>query len=211
MSHTIKLLAAVGLGLLAAILNFVVISSRTNPVKFATLKEAVRAGTTITTDMITSIDVPAQFAESLSKSAVPMEDMAVLSGKAASQDIEAGILLLWDFVPIRGPQYDLRDGETAVFIDVSRSPVASISVGEQISFRLPIDDQESGFEWIGPFRVVTVGDNRVRGDRNDRVNEISIAMPETTTDPRFVKLQSYLDRVTDGEDLPLQIRAHRES
>ena len=210
MSHTVKLLAAIGLGVLAAILNFAVISQRTNPVPFAVLKEPISGGTTITTDMISSVDVPAQFAEALSKSVIPMEDMAVLSGKIATQDIESGVLILWDRIPTGGPQYDLRDGETALFIDVSSSPVASIAVGEQISFRIPTPDQEDRLEWVGPFRVVTVGDNRIPGDRNDRVNEISIAMPENASDPRFEKLQSYIDRVALGDRPALQIRAHRE-
>lgn len=208
MSHTVKLLIAVVLGGIAAILNWVVISQRTNSVKFAALSQAVPAGETITTDMITSIDVESQYAESLEKSVIPWSEKAVLSGRVAVRDLEPGVLLLWDDVPVRGPRYDLREGETAVFIDVSDSPASSIAVGEHISFRFASDDNESMAQWVGPFRVVTVGEKRVPGDRTDGVREISVAMPEVAVQPQHASLQAYIDRQTKDEVTPLQIRAH---
>ncbi len=116
--------------------------------------------------------------------------------------------MLWDDVPIRGPTYDLREGETAVFLDVSNSPVSSIAVGERISFRLSPDQSEGDAEWVGPFRVVTVGEKRVPGDRLDQVREISVAMPEITNEISYAKLQAYIDRQAKGDTTPLQIRAH---
>lgn len=209
MSHTMKLLIAVGLALLAALLNWVVVSQRTNPVKFSALNTSVSAGETITTDMIKAVDVPASFAESIRKSVVPWNEMAVLSGKTALRDIEEGELLLWQDAPVRGPRYDLREGETALFIDVSNSPVTSIGVGEQISFRIASGEGEP--EWVGPFRVVTVGDKRVPGERLERVDEISVAMKERSNLPQYTKLQDYIDRSADGDRMPLQIRAHVSS
>lgn len=208
MSHSVKLLIAIGLAVLAAIMNFAAVSSSTKPVKFVSLNEARRAGETITTDVMSAVDVPAQYADDLKQSIVPWNEMAILSGKRLSRDVEAGELLLWEDAPVRGPRYDLREGETAVFINVSDSSVSTVTVGESISFRFPGEDSEQTMQWVGPFRVVTVGDKRVRGESEDRVTELSVAMPEVTTDARFELLQTYIDRVSAGEDLPLLIRAH---
>ncbi len=209
MKHTAKLMLAIGLGAAAAILNWVVVSQRTRPVRFATLTGEVRAGETITTDRIDFVEVEASYADALRTSVVPWAERAVLSGRKAARDLQPGVLLLWDDAPIRGPRYDLREGETAVFLDLSQSPVSSIAVGESISFRFVTDESDETIEWVGPFRVVTVDEKRVPGERIDRAGEISVAVPESdTTDARFAKLQAFIDRQIKGESPPLQVRAH---
>ena len=209
MNHTAKLMIAIGLAAVAAFLNFIVISQRTKPVKFAAMKTSASAGETLTTDMIDFVEVPAQFSEQLKRSVVPWNEMAVLSGKTLLRDVERGELLFWQDAPISGPRYDLRKGETAVFLDVSNSPVSTIAVGESVSFRIGTQTGESDLEWVGPFRVVTVGDKRVPGERLERVNEISVAISSDQTDRRNEKLQDYIDRRAKGEVPPIQIRIHQ--
>ncbi|MEZ6088842.1 MAG: SAF domain-containing protein [Pirellulaceae bacterium] len=208
MSHTSKLLIAVGLGALAAVLNFMSISQKQKPVKFATVSKAVKQGEQITTDLLTSVEVPAHFAQSLQKSVVPFSEMAVLSGKYANRDIEAGELILWEDAPIRGPQYDLQAGETAVFIDVGNSAVSNIAVGELVSFRIYSDETGTDARWLGPFRLVTVGDKRRLGDRVERFDTISVAVPEDEKDPIYQSLQAFIDRQSRRSGEPIQMRAH---
>ena len=208
MSHTSKLLIAVGLGVLAAALNYMSISQRQKPVKFVTVNKAVKQGDQITTDLLTSVEVPAHFAQSLQKSVVPFSEMAVLSGKYASRDIEAGELILWEDAPIRGPQYDLRAGETALFIDVGNSAVSNVAVGDLVSFRIFSDESGSDARWLGPFRLVTVGDKRRLGDRVERVDTISVAVPENEDDPMYQSLQEFIDRQSRRSSEPIQMRAH---
>ncbi len=208
MSHTLKLLIGIALGGLAGIVNWTTLSQRTRAVQFASLSKEVAAGDIITTDMIVPVSIEAAYAEELRQSVIPWNDRSVLSGKTANRTLKPGVLLLWDNFPVRGPQYDLREDETAVFIDVSSSPVSSVAVGENISFRFTSTGNHDMSDWVGPFRVVTVGEKRIPGETVDRVRELSVAIPEKKFERHHTELLAYIDRQAKGDALPLQIRAH---
>lgn len=207
MGHTVKLLVAVGLGALAAVFNAVTISQSTKPVQFTTVTNDIRAGDKFSTEILDSIPVPTQFAESLRKSAIPFDDMAVLSGRTATRDLVKGELVLWVDAPVRGAQYDLQAGETVIVMDMSRAPVASVSVGESVSFRFSMGSESEQFEWVGPFRVVSVGTKRMLGERSEQAREIGIAVSDNGA-VAATKLQSFVDRQTLGGSEKFQIRVH---
>lgn len=210
MGHTTKLLIAVGCGALAAVFNAITISQSTKPVRFTTVRNDMRQGEKFSTDRLTSIEVPTQFAESLQKSAIPFDDMATLSGRIATRDLIAGELVLWADAPIRGTQYDLKAGETVIVMDMSRGPVSSIAVGENVSFRIATEEDSDTFEWVGPFRVVSIGAKRVLGERSEQAKEIGIAISGNDSDAA-VKLQDFVDRQTRGGGEKFQVRVHTNS
>ncbi|WP_145089054.1 hypothetical protein [Rosistilla carotiformis] len=195
------------MGGLAAVFNAISISQSTKPVQFTTVTKDIRAGDKFSTEVLDSIPVPTQFSESLKKSAIPFEDMAVLSGRTATRDLIKGELVLWVDAPVRGAQYDLQAGESVIVVDMSRAPVASIAVGESVSFRISADNESEPLEWVGPFRVVSVGAKRMLGERSEQAREIGIAVSEGGT-VEANKLQSFVDRQTRGTNEKFQIRVH---
>lgn len=217
MSYTVKLLIPIGLGILAAVINWMILSAQVEPVDFITVNRTIPVGQLISPDDLLPLELPAKFRQQLSKTAVPYEDRGLLSGQTPRRTLEPGDIVLYQDTPLRGPVLDLREGETAVVVPLGKSalPTGVLVVGQMVSFRIPVRDTEASepgtLRWVDPFRLVTVGGQRTvdRAGRSSatRIEQVSVAFKDKGTDQQR-HLEEYLDRLRRGDGVSLSIQVH---
>ncbi len=190
MSYSIKLLVPIGLGLLAAAINWGTLYSGTRPVNFVQVSKPLRVGDIFRGDVLASVALPATYSK-LDRTAVLWEDRGILSGQIVQRDLEPGDIVFLRDTSIDGAQLRLREGETAFLVSlhgVNPSP-ALLRVEHLVRFRIPAVEEHPQPEWVGPFRLVSVGSTLTDGiDRksgNQSIDQVTIAFPpEATRSPQ---------------------------
>lgn len=164
-------------GLIAAGLNYYVLSQRDEPVKFLRVKERVRAGTTISVEAVDVIELtaPPETLKQMGATVVSARDKSIVVGRAAIRDLEPNDLVLWrDFVTARG---ELKKPSVPVPLEGLTLPDRLLQVGDQIGFvlsrRTPpaTPDGPPGepvLEEIGPFRISSVSGQTRRPELDSR-------------------------------------------
>ena len=178
----------------------------------------MKEGETLTLDDLEPLAIPAEYAVRLENSAVLFEQKATLSGQTLLRDIEPGDPLFWRDTQIRGAQIEWQgDDYAAVTVPLSRTSLPPVRVGDVISFRIPIRDETSGVdkpEWIGPFRLLTVGQQRTyatgESDVRESINHLTVAFPRDKQQ-QHLALEKFLDRRLQGEDLTVIVRIEKVS
>lgn len=94
MGHLIKLFVALGLGVVAAAVNWIWLSSQVEPDKFVAASKAIEAGEPIQEDLLKSIGIPGN-PKRLRETFIPWEERFVLLGRNAPRDFEPGDLLFY--------------------------------------------------------------------------------------------------------------------
>jgi hypothetical protein len=89
MSHTMKLSLAIGLALLAAVLNAIWLSAEKRPTSYAAAASTLKGGQEITADMLTAVPVPGD-PERLRMALIPYANRAILFGLKAPREYVAG-------------------------------------------------------------------------------------------------------------------------
>jgi hypothetical protein len=169
MPNTIKLLIPIGLGIAAAIINFVVLSSATQPVKFVVAKKDISAGESFK-DKVTVVDVPIDMAKSLKDVAILHDDRGLLSGQTAKRNIAEGDIILYRDTAIKGnPTPDFRTStERARAIELDGLEIYGAAIGDSIWFDIPGYQKAEGTDMgeekytgptqkIGPYRILGIG------------------------------------------------------
>jgi hypothetical protein len=212
MNYTVKLLIPIGLGIAAAVINWMAISARTRPIEFTTVARAFKVGETITTDELQPVEVPAHLAARLMDTAIPYKEKGTLSGQVVLRQLEPGDLILWQDKPIEGPRIDWQErDQRAVTVPLSGAEIPPIRVGDWVSFLIPVPDEHGRDvrRWVGPFRLVTVGDQRTFGAAaTQRFDHVTVAFPDRLEEKHLV-LQKFIQRRLEGEDLLLGISIDR--
>ncbi len=170
MPNTLKLLIPIGLGIAAAIINFVVLSSSTKPVKFVVAKKDIKKGEYFV-DNVEEADVPVGMAGSLKEVAIMHADRGLLSGQRATRDISAGDIILYRDTAIKGsPPPDFRTAsERAKPVPLDGHRIYGSSIGDNIWFVVPGFEKVEGrnerdakyvgaSQKLGPFRIIAIGE-----------------------------------------------------
>ncbi len=205
MSYSLKLLIAVGIGAVAACLNWMAVTAGTHTFKAVCITEPVRKGE-LFDGRFGELDLPASF-ENLRQTLVV--NPGLMPGHRAMRDFERGdVIFLRDIQP-HGAELDLRDGEVVVLVSMAgKEPdYAALRIGMEIRLRFAlVADQATGTkafgpDWVGPFRIVTLGDmttNATQGGKpRGTINVIGVAVRRTkdsNDDPKFKLLDQFCDQ-----------------
>lgn len=133
MNHLVRLMIALFLGVTAGIGNWIYLATKTQPLQFLCIKNALKAGQRIDEEDLGSIPVPGDRAD-LRKTLIPFKNRAVVLGTKAVRDYEAGDVVFTRDLEIT------PDSSTLDHI----GPFELISVGER--FKQPAgnaDQQQS--------------------------------------------------------------------
>ncbi len=214
MNYTIKLLIPMILGLAAAGINWMMLSSKAGTVQFVSATRDIEAGETLNRNDFQSVDLPLQF-QSLTETAIPYSEVGLLAGQVAQRSLAHGDLLFYRDTPIEGLFVDRREGEELFFVDVSDVALVPrlMRIGYYIWFRVPAKASKlpTSPEWVGPFRIVSVG-SLISND-----GEVEKRTPATVTvaykmgagveqDRQIRKLEYFCDRQRLEETRLLSVR-----
>ena len=205
MNYTVKLLIPTVLGLAAAGVNWVMLSSKAGTVNFIAVTRDVQVGERFQKSDFQTVELPLQF-QSLSETAIPYSEIGLLAGQVAQRSLVHGDMLFYRDTTIRGLSIDRRGDEELYFVDISDVAVVPrlLQIGDYISFRVPPARiaTKADPDWIGPFRIVSVGTSI----NND--GEVEKEVPSTVTvayargnDPVLDQEIDDLERFCDRQSL----------
>jgi predicted homoserine dehydrogenase-like protein len=91
--NLLRIVLPVMLGVVAAVLNFIVLRGSTAPLELTTISADVKADTELTESMLDRIAVRAD--REIFKSAVPYSDHGLLLGRRVTRDMTKGEVVMW--------------------------------------------------------------------------------------------------------------------
>lgn len=181
MSYTVKMLIPIGLGLLAGILNMMLLQSSTAPVEFVTVTEDVRYGDILTSDVLAPVELPSSFAH-LKETAYRWEDVGTLYERPIQRPLRKGDLVMFRDVETEGWKSNLRPGEEGVDVPLKKFSLdGALSIGQEITFVIRPGTRST--IKVGPFRLIALGNQIVDSEREGQshlagVKQVSVAVPE---------------------------------
>lgn len=203
-----KLLIPLGIGIGAAVLHWQAIGQAPPTAKFVRVKQSLKTGTVIEADALEEVTITGtqETVDALKLTAIPWQDRGVIVGRPAPRNLKKNDILFlqdtWSFDP------QLSEPWAPLALDKVDVQMANLSVGSEVTFKVPIPPKEGlegpalpkGFEQLGPFRVLAVGTrlSRVGSDgKTEAVDKtIAIAVKYDSsgklTDPDYDKLLAAL-------------------
>ena len=175
MRHILQLVIAVICGLAAFGMNYLYLTAKTAPTKYARVKTEIRPGDLITRANLEEVPIGGD----ISLSAVPFKEVGTFYNRQAPRKMQKGELLLWqDLVP-EAVALQLHPGESGLHIATEglRIERGLLRIGDMVGFVIPRTFSASNpaassgndprvaeeYEQIGPFRVVGIN-NKVGED-----------------------------------------------
>lgn len=205
MNTAIRLLIPLALGVAAAGINWMVLSAGTQPVYFVTVSDPINVGDTFDLERAEKLALPQGFAE-LSKSIVPYEDRGVLSGRVVRRRIEKGDPVFFADTDLGGQWLALDASEELFPVALDNIDVDPdlLRIGNDIRFRVPPIAGEDGPQWVGPFRIVVVGDkinnnfSQERSSASSSALAIGIAYNLKRDSEQLHRLEQFCDQQSEG-------------
>jgi len=202
MPNTIKLLVPIVLGVVAAIVNYMVLSKSYEQVQFVVARDVIEKGEQFS-GRIETKGVPSGLSGSLASMAIPAKSQGLLSGQKATRDLQPGDLILYRDTTINGsPPMDFRDSrEVAKPVPLDGQRLGGASVGDHAWFTIPAfekSDSSTGrnivysgvTQKLGPFRIIAIGEQmNISSDQSSGFNSdhVTIAyMPGSGNQPATV-------------------------
>jgi hypothetical protein len=206
MKNTLKLVIPLVLGLIAGIFNFLALKSTVQEVSFVKAKTTIEIGAAFEEDNVEALPLTAKLAESLKDTAVLYEDLGLLSGQRATRTIQSGDIIFYrDTESMQGEIYDFRAGDKAA-LPVSLEGVTTppkMRVGDRVELKIPIDTPAGpSSRWIGPFRLVSVGEEISNSAEIVESTRISVAYDEKNRE-MLDALETFIDRSSANDDVRL--------
>lgn len=214
MNYTLKLIIPAGLGIAAAAINWTVLSSRTAPVHLVTVTKPVDFNDTISVEMLKPLPLPRQLVNAeLKKSIVTFKDRGLLSGRKARRTIQPGDPIFLADTDLGGVWVGLDPGEELFLVsldDVSADPEL-LRIGNLIRFRVPASQKfgEDAPQWLGPFRIVAVGNkvsNLTGKDRFRSGRNLTVGIAYKKNSQQVARLEEFCDDQQLGKATMLGIR-----
>ncbi len=213
MNYALKLLIPLALGVVAAIVNWMVLSANTQPVAYVTVKQPLNEGDPISLDMCVELEVPPTFRD-LSKSIVPYRDRGVLSGRIARRTIAPGDPIFFADTDLEGQWLTLKSSEELFPVELDEVAVDPqlLRIGNEIRFRVPALDGEKEPPWVGPFRIVAVGSKVNNNFSEERASSsggtlsIGIAYNMERDKDQLTRLEAFCDEQRRGAAQMLGVR-----
>ena len=218
MSHSVKLLIPIGLGIVAAGINWFALNSATRPVEFVEVTAELKEGTEFSLENLGSVELPARFRD-LKDTAYPYEQVGVLLGRRATRSYEKGDIVFRRDLADEGPLSDLPPDEEVHPVSLEGVDIvpAFMVVGGKISFKFQSSDPGNPAEWVGPFPLKNVG-SRVTNDPYhdesgglDRNQDVSVILKKPSSPgrtPMHDRLEEFCDKRATGEVTLLRIKYH---
>lgn len=168
-----KLLIPLGLGVAAALLNYMGRSSDIEPVYYVALKKDLKTGDELKPEHLEFASLPKNNSASLAKVGIPYGQRAVVFGRRVQRSMKKGDVVLWSDVTSQAKQWN--ENEVLLHMSVPNIPIPDLRVGQKIAFVLPrerIDPVATGkddkvktpspkdtenYRVVGPFRVHSLG------------------------------------------------------
>src|SRR5262245_2799656 len=140
MSYTVKILIPLGLGVVAAILNLMVLRGATQPVEFVQVTQDIDFGKPFTSDVLAKLQLPSQFSH-LKATAVPYSDMGILIDQPAQRKLVKGDIVFLRDIAVLKDRMELRDDESAFPVSLNgiEVPAVVLQIGKELDFRLKPD------------------------------------------------------------------------
>lgn len=214
MNYTLKLAIPLGLGLAAALVNMMVLKARTNAVTFIQAAEFIPLGQPFTLENLKELPLPGTQADLLKDTAIPYESLGTLLGQSALRDFEQGDIVFFRDFDLQGETLQLRPGEVAQPLAISGLdvPPKILRIGFELDFLMQLDPNAQA-EWVGPLRVVSVGDrvaNSIEGQGSGgSANVILVAVklgPNGTESELQGKLKKFALLPVEGSDKLRDVR-----
>jgi hypothetical protein len=199
MKNTLKLVIPLVLGLIAGMFNFLALKSSVQEVSFVKATREIPIGETFDEGSVEELPLMSKYAESLKNTAVLYKDLGLLSGQRATRTIQAGDIIFYrDTESLQGEIYDFRDGDTAA-LPVSLEGVTTppkMRVGDRVELKIPVENGEGAptSRWIGPFRLVSVGQEISNSTEVSESTRISVAYDEKANREMLNALETFIDR-----------------
>jgi hypothetical protein len=216
MNYTTRLLIPVGLAIAAAVANYLSMTAGTRPTAFVQATRDLKSGESFADSNLGKLDLPAAFHD-LRATAIPYEHVGVLYGQPAPRDFRKGDIIFWRDSPESGPQIHLGPDEDVVPISLEHVEVvpALLRIGSEVSFRFKRLDDQAEPDWIGPFRIVSIG-NRLSEEKESASaygtsKTISVAVKNKDNRAREAKdaqFEECCDLITLDKAKLLRIKHH---
>jgi hypothetical protein len=222
----LRIILPVGLGILAAVLNFVVLKGSTAPLELTAVSNDVKAGTELTEGMLERVAVRGDRA--IFKSAVPYSDRGLLLGRRVTRVLTSGEVVMWTDVQ-NADEENLRiylnPGESTETFPVKPSRIArglrrGDPVGILVSAKSWPNDSKSSKgatlpvvsrRMVGPFRLLSLG-TPLDPSRSalTESNLVSVAVPRPTSgrlDPNVEALDEAISAMASGSSAEVGVLA----
>lgn len=213
MNYAIKLLIPLALGIVAAAVNWMVLSANTEPLEFVTVKEKMEVGDLFDLEKCAVLEVPPSF-QHLSRTAVRFVDRGVLSGRKVRRSIEPQDPVFFADTDLSGEWLMLDKTEELFPVELDEVTVDPklFRIGNQIRFRVPAMEGESAPPWVGPFKIVAVGSkinnnfSEERGSSSGGALSIGIAYDMQQNKEQLTRLEQFCDEQRKGTAQMLGVR-----
>jgi hypothetical protein len=211
MKNTLKLVIPLILGLIAGLFNFLALKSAVQEVSFVKASREIEIGETFDEGSVEELPMMAKYAETLKDSAVLYQDLGLLSGQRTTRTIQAGDIIFYrDTESLQGELYDFREGDKAA-LPVSLEGVTTppkMRVGDHVELKIPVSPTSSGgasSRWIGPFRLVSVGEEVSNSAEITESTRISVAYDDKNDTNRemFNALENFIDQSRTSDSVRL--------
>jgi hypothetical protein len=186
----LRVILPVVLGILAAVLNFMVLRGSTAPLEVTVVRSNLLVDTVLTEDMLERLQVRAD--ATIFKSAPPYSERGLLLGRRLKRALEAGEILLYadlENLDETNVRPYLKPGETTLTIPASSSRIApGLRRGDSIGVIVTRMDEASHAKnspatptarILGPFRLLRLGPvsntNRMPGEEGMRQVIVAVA------------------------------------
>jgi len=220
MTYTLKLLIPIGLGVVAAAINWIAMSSATQPIKYVQASMDLKEGQRFGVDNLAAIELPSTF-KNLKDTAIPYEHIGVLYGQRVRRNLKKGDILFWRDSPEGGPRIGLMEDEEIHPVSIENVDCipSLMRIGDEVSFRfLPMAPGGQAV-WVGPFRVVSVGP-RLSNEPGETemfsdpgsMKTISVAIKREGSpnrDEKFDQFEQLCDSMKMGQARLLRIKHHQ--
>lgn len=206
MKNTLKLVIPLILGLIAGLFNFLSLKSTVQEESFVKATRQIEIGEPFDEGAVEELPLMSKYAESLKNTAVLYKDLGLLSGQRATRTVHAGDIIFYrDTESLQGELYDFRKGDVAA-LPVSLEGVTTLPkmrVGDRVELKIPLESGSgTASRWIGPFRLVSVGEEISNSTEARESNRISVAYDEKNRD-MLNALEDFIDRCGANDRLKL--------
>lgn len=207
MKNTLKLVIPIVLGVIAAAFNFLALKTSVREVSFVQAARDIEVGEIFDEGDVQKLTILAQHSENLKESAILFQDIGLLSGQFATRGIKSGDIIFYrDTEGLVGELYDFRkDDQAALPVslrDITTPP--KMRVGDYVELKIPAprNAPDQSPQWIGPFRLVSVGNEITQNSEVRESNRISVAYESNNT-AMLEKLEEFIDRSRTEDNVRL--------
>ena len=205
MHYSLKLLIPIGLGVLAAGLNYLTINAGLPQTEFIAAKRTIIAGKTIKKSDLVELPIPQNFEDSLAGLAPQYVERGSIIGQRAVRDVPAGDIVLLADTALGGVEDVNAESHQRVPLGRNSEYSGLFDAGMNVYFRVATQGErgERVYKRLGPFKLLAVRSGKVtakraRGSEPTLIDEVLVAFDLTNPKTQDLELQRFLDELQKG-------------